>query len=533
MDELFKHKGFKLISLDLRNNNLLGTISYNFIESADKQDAIYTSVIIGANGTGKSNLFRIIIWLFKELYDQSHEKGRSYSVEGLFNLKYPLNGDIIEYTNMHYSDKERKFLDLTAKNTAYLLVNGKNSKIIKKIFPIALVAVSIMLTDKFPIYNDAESFPIYKYLGVRNRPQLASTRSYVRKTVEFIVEQINSEAFKKGLQKTANFLGINNSIDVLFYTQNTTTFFKGELDSKVLIHYFRNIEKTYKATGKTPPFKLNHFQSIETNTKLLSDIASFCNKLFEDNRLLDNYRSSSKTISYNVVDDISHYQLKREYRLLEHLRMLGMVYAPEIKINNGRDYNLQESSSGEYHFFSTMVGLMATIVPNSLIFIDEPEISLHPRWQMRYLSFLQELFSGEEYATCHLIIASHSHFIISDLKGKNSKIIGLTDIELDEEHTKTKRKIKVVNLPKNIDTYGWAAEDVLYNIFGVTSSRNFYFQADITDLLGIISNNLPEFEKLNEIIGRIEALNLHENDPARLVVADAKNYIANYDQSNS
>ena len=72
-----------------------------------------------------------------------------------------------------------------------------------------------------------------------------------------------------------------------------------------------------------------------------------------------------------------------------------------------------------------MIGLLATIKPNSLVFIDEPEISLHPNWQMRYLSFLRELFSDEIFATSHILIATHSHFVISDLKGENSKIIGL------------------------------------------------------------------------------------------------------------
>ena len=43
-------------------------------------------------------------------------------------------------------------------------------------------------------------------------------------------------------------------------------------------------------------------------------------------------------------------------------------------------YSIAESSSGEFHLFSSFVGFMASIKLYSLILIDEPEISLHPNW---------------------------------------------------------------------------------------------------------------------------------------------------------
>ena len=90
--EIHKYEGFKLLSLDLRGNSLMGksNLYYSFVDENDKQEIIYTTVIIGANGTGKSNLFRIIIELLKELNYLSRGKIRSYYVDGLFNLKYSL-----------------------------------------------------------------------------------------------------------------------------------------------------------------------------------------------------------------------------------------------------------------------------------------------------------------------------------------------------------------------------------------------------------------------------------------------------------
>lgn len=515
-----EYQGFKLISLDLRENSLVGTILYEFIENTDRSDEIYTSVVIGENGTGKSNLFRIIILLFKELYDLGQGRARSYNVDGRFNLKYSFKASIFQYSNISEID-DAVDLTSTSRNQAFLIRNGKQISFEKAAFPKAIVANSIMLTDKYPIYNSEEVFPNYKYLGVRNRPQTASTRSYVRKTVEFIVEKINSDAFSSGIVKTAKFLGINRSIDVLFYTLNTTIFFKGLLDKAELIKYFNKIDKTYKDSGKEAPFKLAHFKAIrKQGDDLLDKICMLANRLYEDGRLIDNPRSSAKTLTYNVVDEHSHKLLKKEYLLLDHMRKLGMLSAPEINLNRGDVYNLKDSSSGEYHFFSSMIGLLATIESNSLIFIDEPEISLHPNWQMQYLSFVRELFSGEEYISSHLIVATHSHFVISDLRGETSKIIGLKRSTTEDE-TK-KGKIEIVELPYDVDTFGWSPDDVLYNIFNVTSSRNKFVAEEIANILEELSRG----DKLN--INKIkpktyDTLNhlrdsLKDNDPLKEVV---------------
>lgn len=513
--------GFKLISLDLKENSLVGTIRYDFLEDTDKSDEIYTSVIIGENGTGKSNLFRIIILLFKELYDLGHGKSRSYNVDGKFNLKYSIKGSVFQYSNIPEVHGAIESIS-SIKNQAFLIKDNRSVPFEKASFPKAIVANSIMITDKYPIYNSEDVFPNYKYLGVRNRPQVASTRSYVRKTVEFIVEKINSDVFSSGILKTANFLGIDRSIDVLFYTLNTTFFFKGALDRAQLIKYFNQIDSTYKESGKKAPFKLDHFKALrKQNDDLLDKICKLANRLYDESRLTDNPRSSSKTLTYNVVDEESHNLLKKEYFLLDHMRKLGMLSAPEINLNRGDVYSLQESSSGEYHFFSSMIGILATMESDSLIFIDEPEISLHPNWQMRYLSFVRELLSGSQFSSGHLIVATHSHFIISDLEGQTSKIIGLKRI-LPTDLNATSDRLEIVNLPYNVDTFGWSPDDVLYNIFNVTSSRNKFVAEDIANILEELSKGDPK--KINKISRKTYSTLIHlskslkDNDPLKEVV---------------
>jgi predicted ATPase len=513
------HNGFKLISLDIRNNKLLGTNFYDFIEDEDNENEIYTTVIIGPNGTGKSNLFRIIVGLMRELQLLKNGRSRTYEIDGQFSLKYAVGNALYDFTNFRNYRKTKHANFDDQKYYTYLLKDGQIIDYSNGQLPEAIIANSIMLTDKFPVPKDKaqeEDFSIYKYLGVRNRPQQASTRSYVRRTVEFIVENISSATFKTGLNRVAQFLTNSSAIVVSFYTSNTTKFFRGKLTVESFRGYFDAISDRYAESTQIPPFKLNYYRQIMHDSQLIEALVSYCNSLYDYHRLEDIYKSATKLINFDITDETGLQLLKQDFGIIDKLRQLGMVSAPEITIGNEQKYNLQESSSGEYHFFSSMVGLMATIKPNSLIFIDEPEISLHPNWQMRYLSFLREIFSKAEFATSHILLATHSHFIISDLQGRNSKIIGLK---------KQDGKIAIVDFPKDMDTYGWSAEDVLYNIFNVRSTWNYFLEADLTELLGMISNNIRNPQKINILIEKLEKLPKRPNDPLQEIILEAKEYL--------
>ncbi len=68
-------------------------------------------------------------------------------------------------------------------------------------------------------------------------------------------------------------------------------------------------------------------------------------------------------------------------------------------------------SSGEQHMIVLLYELLFKVRPNSLIMIDEPEISLHIAWQLEFLRDIQRI---TELSSIDVLMATHAPGIIND-----------------------------------------------------------------------------------------------------------------------
>lgn len=82
-----------------------------------------------------------------------------------------------------------------------------------------------------------------------------------------------------------------------------------------------------------------------------------------------------------------------------------------FKTTTGDDLNLTDLSSGEQHEVVLLYELLFKAVPNTLILIDEPEISLHVIWQKAFIQDLQEIAKIKKIS---FLISTHSPQIIND-----------------------------------------------------------------------------------------------------------------------
>jgi len=77
--------------------------------------------------------------------------------------------------------------------------------------------------------------------------------------------------------------------------------------------------------------------------------------------------------------------------------------------DTGHQLGPDRLSSGEQHELVLLYDLLFNVKPNSLVLIDEPEISLHVSWQQQ---FLNDVIRISELTSLRFVIATHSPQII-------------------------------------------------------------------------------------------------------------------------
>ncbi|MDO1499096.1 hypothetical protein Q2T40_01855 [Winogradskyella maritima] len=148
-----KNKGFRIINLQVKNHYILKSNDFKFYDSNDGDVGPYFTVIIGANGTGKSEILRCLLEIWRDFYQQFNEE-EFRPLQFSYTLHYSLEGKEYKYSNLISST----LISLTGKNKGYpksKLYNSSNEEVTLnkdnyyKVFPLQVVAQSIMMTDKF------------------------------------------------------------------------------------------------------------------------------------------------------------------------------------------------------------------------------------------------------------------------------------------------------------------------------------------------------------------------------------------------
>ena len=93
----------------------------------------------------------------------------------------------------------------------------------------------------------------------------------------------------------------------------------------------------------------------------------------------------------------------------------------------------------------------------SVVLIDEPEISLHPKWQLEIMTFLKNLFMKDGKQTSQLIVATHSPFIIHNATRANDKVIVMK-----------KNYDGTISICQDPKYYSWTEAQIVKEAFNIT-----------------------------------------------------------------
>lgn len=423
-------KNFK----SLRDFKLIFPPSNIIGENGDKK--IKVSVLIGENGTSKTTILQSIIEAFSFRNIKNNVKNPR------INLTYEISKKINTVSN----------LDEFEKNEFY---------------PKNIIVSSYAMIDKLSDYSFPSQSNI-KIIGL-NKEKSISNKSKLRKTANDILKEKSThnlfsilkyigfpiDELKVGLEISSYALRMDSrKIEKIYGNEEVIDYLKANYDDYLLsslnelIDKFsfllRDFSSMLNVRTRDPREKIGTIiKELKLKTSRYSNSindSDFDNKIkpiifvwfaLEKIRILSAHNIKIDGISSrSYLFLLSNYSMKYPTRGYEEfIKDLELIELSNISlvtdlllINEEKNMQIPLSSlsSGELSMFLRLYDLQANIEENSIVLIDEPETHLHPKWISGFIKTILEMFGDVK---CHVIIATHSPLIISDVS-KNS-IIGL------------------------------------------------------------------------------------------------------------
>lgn len=436
------------------------------------------SVLIGNNGVGKSTMLKEIVDFFIDLYAYTNgdkTKVSSANKARLRGVKYHIDGvccEVIRFGKTFISKIDEKL---------------RNSRRLR--LPL-VVACNFGAFDKFPVQRVNGSsqtrydVPYYKYVGAHVNGNMISSSAIAFRLL-FVLSENTDERQYQNITSILDFIKYDHKISLNYSIVQKSKKFGGVREC-----IFQRVNDDIEYVKLTP----------EQKKIIVSDLYAFYSK-----------KDFAKNIQYcyeidfdkksSVADD--------ELKIIYKLKQYDLVNSTSIVFyKHGSPIASEEMSSGEFAMLSMVLSVSAAANDaHTLVLLDEPELSLHPNWQM---SFIDNMDRALRHQACHLLIATHSHMLVSDLPMNRSSVL---QMEVDKGGNLESHQISE-------NTYGWSAEEVLLKVFKTATDRNRYFGERIANLLEKMGNCEINPDAVSSELNELQEISLHlsDVDPMKMVL---------------
>lgn len=370
--------------------------------------------------------------------------------------------------------------------------------------PNKVIAVSTSRFDKFPTLRNAKNnskfINTYHYLGFGGKH--SSPSDILSDGFLSVIKGImNSKSNSSRIGDVFKYLGFNQIISVNFeikvnlgylHTKEYNNYVRKYMSSLELnirnvnsmrdhYHFANWFDRTFVEDYLTRDSDIkNHFSINIKGGKLEEERLKLLRHIEDIN---ENFGGKNFNIKFDLYDRTSID--KADYDWLIYLMSRGAVKVKNINLTNINEktaFSFNQASSGQQCIITMMIGIAGAIDDNSLICIDEPEISLHPQWQLDFIKLLQETFS--HYSGCHFVIATHSPQIVSGLEKNNGYVCSLEKNELHNSIT-ISNKSADYQLAEVFNSPGFRNEYLLRVLISFLSSPSDYLKSHDGSLLEI------------------------------------------------
>lgn len=252
-----------------------------------------------------------------------------------------------------------------------------------------------------------------------------SSREYARKNSMLPTVSAYSKELAQYIEsKLAEYGTTSQALDRTFPARVVKQQLSPDLTEEKLRHQLNQLEETRSRLievglldkDENSDFQIQS-QSIDESTKNILSVY-----VDDVEKKLNVFSEIASKI--DLLRRIINIKFAYSYKEMNFNKEKGFVFKTSYNTSSNTDtISPTDLSSGEQHELILLYELLFKVQPNSLVLIDEPELSLHVGWQKQFLKDLQEII---KLADLDILMATHSPDIIQD---RWDLTVGLKGIE--------------------------------------------------------------------------------------------------------
>lgn len=471
----------------------------------------WITVVIGWNGTGKSNVLEALAIIFRDMIQG--DRRPSFA----FNLSYRV-GSGAETARINIDadpDREREALIIHVEEVAEMQAPPE-----RDLFPISAES-SVNIGKKVSLKSFFESprfLPryVFAYYSGESDRLFQVFRPYL--------ERFDAQlrlGRDPGLKRLFYAMPIHSHFVLLAFLIQQSEDVRRFLSDHLGIDPDQGIESVLFVLREPP------WESLEGDPRFWNAkgvVAGFLDRLYsialapiEVSRRVQVSLWNKKALNfkYLFVKDIAALRaLVGDQRPAEFFRDMESTYVSQLidevrirvrlKKNDGT-VTFRELSEGEQQLLTVLGLLRFTAESESLFLLDEPDTHLNPRWTVDYLNYLRT-FAGqtdEDRRNSHILLTTHNPLAIAELVKEQVQILRSNDEPKPQD-------ARIVAIHPELDPRGQGyAAIITSDMFGISSTLD-----QPTHLLlerqrafaGKEHLSSTELEELSSINGKLERL---------------------------
>ncbi len=398
----------------------------------------WVTVVIGWNGTGKSNVLEALAIIFRDLI------GKKRAPAFAFQLAYRMGaGENLRCIHIDADpDREKEPFIIHVATNAQARGEGTLTPFIEGEAPVSALRGKVIKLTAF-LNADVEYLPryVFSYYSGESprmhevfRPYLENYDSKLR----------NGE--DPGLKRLFYAMPVHSQFVLLAFLIQQSDVVRAFLDDHLGLDPDEGIESVLFVL-RQPPWKSKAADGDPRFWNARGVVRNFLARLYDIalapvdiSRRVSTSIWNKETLQFKYLyvkdiaalrDLVGNQAPAQFFRDLESTYVSELIEEVRIRVRlkkNDGSVTFRELSEGEQQLLTVLGLLRFTAENESLFLLDEPDTHLNPRWCVDYIAYLKKFIASgtRQEETSHILLTTHNPLAIAELDREQVQILRMT-----------------------------------------------------------------------------------------------------------